>query len=107
MTEADLHGLRSRITRRKNYSTQDLLEKLYIPGYSITLPDSWKLHDQARLIVYVSDEIKAVVRGVARLFSEGVTGKKFLPKEKNLSVLPNVLPDLPKNDKCSPRFAKK
>ena len=35
-------------------------EKLHIPGYSVILPDSWKKYDQARIVVFISDDIKAV-----------------------------------------------
>ena len=59
--EADLHGPQSRIHRQKTFTTEELHEKLEIPGYSLILPDTWKCHDQARLIVFVNDEIKAVI----------------------------------------------
>ena len=61
ITEADIHGPNSRINRRQNFTTEDINEKLKIPDYSIKLPDSWKTHDQARLIVFVSDDIKATI----------------------------------------------
>ena len=61
VTEADLHGPRSRILRRNTFSTDELVEKLHIPGYSLVLPDTWKTYDQARIVVFVSDNIKADV----------------------------------------------
>ena len=61
ITEADIHGPNSRIKRRLNLTKSEIDEKLFIPGYSILLPDTWKHHDQARLLVFVSDDIKAVL----------------------------------------------
>ena len=55
--EADLFGPNSQ-TNRKKYTTAEIKEKLRIDGYSIELPTSWDVHGQARLICYISDEIK-------------------------------------------------
>ena len=54
----DLHGLQSRISRRHPLSTKEVHEKLTIDGYSILLPQSWYIHHQARLIVFVKDGIQ-------------------------------------------------
>ena len=57
--ESDIHGPRSR-TRRQNYFTSDEIhDKLHIDGYRIELPNTWKKHDQARIIVYINDQIRA------------------------------------------------
>ena len=59
--ETDIHGPRSRVHRRNNLTTEELREKLEIPGYSFFLPETWQHYDQARLVVYVSDQVKATV----------------------------------------------
>ena len=56
--ESDIHGLNSRANRRTTFTTEEIHEKLKIDGYSIHLPDTWEAHHQARLIVYIKDEIK-------------------------------------------------
>ena len=61
ITEADLHGPKSRLNCKTVFSTQDIEEKLHITGYSLLLPDTWRHFDQTRLIVFVSDDIKAAV----------------------------------------------
>ena len=56
--ESDLHGKKSR-TYRKNYlTTENIMDQLKIEGYSLHLPDTWYKFDQARLIVYINDDIK-------------------------------------------------
>ena len=61
IVEADLHGSKSRLQRQNTYTTQKLEESLSITGYSIILPDSWYKHDQARLVVFVSDDVKTEI----------------------------------------------
>ena len=61
IVEADLHGSKSRLQRQNTYTTQKLEESLSITGYSIILPDSWYKHDQARLVVFVSDDVKTKI----------------------------------------------
>ena len=43
---------------RVKYSAADLSEYLKVDGYTIEFPSSWDVHGQARLICYVSKEIK-------------------------------------------------
>ena len=57
--EADIHGHNSRVNRQKTYEIDEIKDKLKIEGYSIETPATWNAHDQARLIVFVSDDIKA------------------------------------------------
>ena len=58
ITEADIYGLNTtNETRTTRFSTQEVLNKLQIDGYSIVLPDSWTEYGVARVIVYTSDEI--------------------------------------------------
>ena len=55
--ESDLHGPGSRIYRSKPLSTNQIIENLHIDGYSIILPQSWYLHNQARILVYIKEGI--------------------------------------------------
>ena len=59
--ESDLFGLNSDVGRSRKYSTEDVKHKLHIEGYQIILPNSWNCHGQARILVYVRDNIKAKV----------------------------------------------
>ena len=58
--ETDLHSISSRTHRRLTYTTQDILDIFCILGYKLELPSSWQHYGQARVLVYVSDEIRAV-----------------------------------------------
>ena len=40
--------------------TEDIIKKLSIDGYHIEFPASWEKHGVARVLVFVSDEIRAV-----------------------------------------------
>ena len=55
--ESDLHGHQSQ-TNRVKYSTAELRELLKVDGYNIEFPRTWDTHGQARIICYVSQEIK-------------------------------------------------
>ena len=56
--ESDLHGLNSRANRANKYSTAEVKEALKIDGYEIELPSTWETHGQARLIAYISKDVK-------------------------------------------------
>ena len=56
--ESDFYSHTSPINRFRKYSTHEIREKLKIDGYKIEFPQTWATHGQARLICYVSDEIK-------------------------------------------------
>ena len=56
--ESDFYSHTSPINRFRKYSTDEIREKLKIDGYNIEFPQTWAAHGQARLICYVSDEIK-------------------------------------------------
>ena len=56
--EADIYSPQSLINRNRKYSTAEVREKLKIDGYKIEFPSTWYTHGQARLICYVSEEIK-------------------------------------------------
>ena len=43
------------------FSTEQLMETFQIPGYNIILPDSWTVHDKARIILYVNNELNIKV----------------------------------------------
>ena len=62
MIESDIHGINSPSNRKTTYTKDDILEQLFIEGYSIFLPDTWVKCDQARIIVYARDDIKVKQR---------------------------------------------
>ena len=46
---------------KTEFSTEQLMETFQIPGYNIILPDSWTVHDKARIILYVNSELNIKV----------------------------------------------
>ena len=58
LIECDIHGSGSRIVRANPISTDTILANLKVDGYNIKLPQSWSSHNQARIIVYVKEDIK-------------------------------------------------
>ena len=58
VAEAGLHGRKSRIIRSYPVTSTIIRTALRIPGFQILLPESWELHETARLIMYVSDNIQ-------------------------------------------------
>ena len=58
--ESDLHGPNTTATHRTTTFTKETLkDKLYIEGYKIEFPMSWESFGQARIIVFVSENIRA------------------------------------------------
>ena len=59
MSEVDLHRKETNLDlfATNNISTEQLYEKLHIPGYNIFLPKSWETLGTAR-IVYAKDDLK-------------------------------------------------
>ena len=72
--EANLHSTESRLQRKTTVSLKQIEEKLKIDGYKIELPDTWSSFGQARIIVYVHEELNY----------------KRKPMEQTYSDLPNV-----------------
>ena len=56
--ESDFFSPQSQTRRIRKYTTTEIREKLKIDGYLIELPSTWDNHGQARLVCYVSDDIK-------------------------------------------------
>ena len=56
--ESDLFSPESNVNRIRKYTTNEIKEKLKIDGYKIELPKTWDIHGQARLICYVSEDLK-------------------------------------------------
>ena len=56
--ESDFFSPQSQTRRIRKYTTTEIREKLKIDGYLIEIPSTWDNHGQARLICYVSDDIK-------------------------------------------------
>ena len=63
--EVDLHSRMSRVDRRNTVTRQEIDSILSIDGYKILLPASWKQHGQARMIVYVKNELQVNERDLA------------------------------------------
>ena len=83
--EADLHGPKSRIYRRNPLTTSDVHDKLQIDGYFILLPQSWYIFDQARILIYVREDVKIKeIKGPADLPSLSV--QLGLGREKKTCV---------------------
>ena len=55
--ESDLFSTKSD-SNRKKYTTAQVHEKLGIDGYRLELPSSWETYGQARILCYVSNDIK-------------------------------------------------
>ena len=64
LVESDLHSQISRYRRRHPLNTQDIHNSLAIPGYQIVLPMSWQAHGQARVIMFVKDDINLKIRDI-------------------------------------------
>ena len=57
VTEAALHGAKSRVKRQSPATLPSLKYHLNIPGYTLLLPTTWEKHGQARLMVYVRESV--------------------------------------------------
>ena len=57
ITEANLHGPKSRIMKANPVNIHTIHNTLRIPGYTNHLPDSWAEHQTARIILYVRDMV--------------------------------------------------
>ena len=57
IVESDLFSHESQSNRVK-YPTAELKESLKVDGYNIEFPKSWETYGQARVICYVSQEVK-------------------------------------------------
>ena len=66
--ESDLFSHQSQ-TNRAKYSTAELREMLKVDGYKIEFPETWEVHGQARLICYVSEEVKCTRKYLAANFN--------------------------------------
>ena len=60
--ESDIHGQGSAAHRTTTFTKNDIIEQLSIQGYNLYLPDTWDLYAQARLVVFVRQDIKAKMR---------------------------------------------
>ena len=96
LVESDLHGPQSRIKRRNPIKESQLRSSLKIEGYRIILPQSWAVHGQARVILYVKEEMKIKMIPLARELTDLPcitcqigTGKEKKPyKRKSVKVQP-------------------
>ena len=60
--ESDIHGPNSTSNRTTTFTKDDILDQLQIQGYSIFLPDTWDYYSQARLVVFVREDLKVYKR---------------------------------------------
>ena len=88
LIEADLHGVTSRVRRVKPITGKEIEESLKIENYKIILPQSWQVHGQARVILYVREDINLKVRPLARENSDlpSVSCEIGVGKEKKTRV---------------------
>ena len=63
ISEGDLHGGSSFANIKNTFTCKEINDKLKVDGYTIFLPDTWKIFDQARIIVYICNDIKVKQRG--------------------------------------------
>ena len=70
VVECDLHSVSSRVRRAQPLSTKDVIEKLHVEGYVIKLPLSWKVHGQARILLYVRENLNVKIRELSRQDSD-------------------------------------
>ena len=84
--EADIHRPNSNAGRTNTFTTQQIHDKLKVEGYSIILPKSWSTHDQARILVYVSDAIKVVKKDIDDDDLPSITLEIGLGRERKTTV---------------------
>ena len=56
--ESDIYSPKSTNRRINRFTTAEVKSYLNIDGYTLELPDTWDTHGQARLLAYVSNDIK-------------------------------------------------
>ena len=57
IVESDIHSQRSRLQRYTTFSTEEVKSRLNIDGYKIEMPESWDDFGQARLLVFVRNDV--------------------------------------------------
>ena len=70
LVESELHGLQSRVRRRVPVTESQIKSSLAVDGYKIILPQTWYAHGQARIALYVKDDVRVTVTPVARQHSD-------------------------------------
>ena len=78
LIESDLHSPLSNCIRKNKFSTEEVIDKLKIDGYSLVFPDTWNHFGQARIVAYVSDDL---------IFRQKETDMKY-------AELPNITLDI-------------
>ena len=70
------------------FSTEAVIKKLQVDGYNLKFPDSWEHHGVARVLIYISDEIRAVKQELPStdFDLQSVTFQIGLGREKKPSV---------------------
>ena len=62
LVESDIHSPLSRYIRRHPLNTSEVHSILHVPGYKISLPKSWQVHGQARIIIFTREELQVKIR---------------------------------------------
>ena len=60
--ETDLFSPESNHRRTCKFDSTTVRSLLYVPGYSLEFPSTWHSHGQARILVYVSNDIKYCIK---------------------------------------------
>ena len=66
LIESDLHGVTSRVRRVNPITAKKVEESLKVENYRIVLPQSWQAHGQARILLYVREDLNLKVKPLAR-----------------------------------------
>ena len=66
LIEANLNGVTSRVMRAAPITSREIEENLKVENYKTLLPQSWQVHGQARILLYVRDDINLKVKPLAR-----------------------------------------
>ena len=88
IVECDLHGPGSRMLRSHPLSTKDIHEKLHIEGYNILLPQSWYMYDQARIFIYIKENLQVKERKLQQENSDlpSISFELGLSREKKTCI---------------------
>ena len=65
VVEADLHSSKSRFLNRQKLTTDEVHNILKIEGYILYLPKCWQVHGQARIVMYVKNNVSTKIKDVS------------------------------------------
>ena len=70
LVESEFHGQQSRVRRRQPLTESQIKTSLAVVGYKIILPQTWYVHGQARIVMYVKEDVNVTVTPLAREYSD-------------------------------------